>query len=119
MIYLLDLMLICYNSQAGVCDGHCGLFVQGSYKDSAGKKVDCTATGYDLTNAVSQIQAFGCQTCGWVVTGESKLPLIYPQALFLRQTLMVYFQTRPATSRWTMSAVARCVILIAKEIEVW
>ncbi|KFY27299.1 hypothetical protein V493_03591 [Pseudogymnoascus sp. VKM F-4281 (FW-2241)] len=57
--------------KSGVCDGHCGLFVQGSFTDHRGNKIQCTASGVQLTDAVSQIHSQDCQTCGWVTTGQN------------------------------------------------
>jgi hypothetical protein len=58
--------------KAGVCSGHCGIFVQGTYKDSQGKKQQCTAQGYDLQGAVNTIRAAGCQTCGIIDSSQAK-----------------------------------------------
>ncbi|KIM91715.1 hypothetical protein PILCRDRAFT_811004 [Piloderma croceum F 1598] len=39
----------------GVCNGNCGIFVQGS---------NCAYSGQDLINAYSTLRAAGCQKCG-------------------------------------------------------
>ncbi|KFY17599.1 hypothetical protein V492_00541 [Pseudogymnoascus sp. VKM F-4246] len=39
--------------KSGVCDGHCGLFVQGTFKDKRGNTVQCTASGAQLSDAMT------------------------------------------------------------------
>jgi hypothetical protein len=63
-------------SKSGVCDGHCGIFVQGTYKDGAGKTQQCTATGADLQNAYNTIRNDGCQTCGHIPSAQSSSCLL-------------------------------------------
>ncbi|KAJ2998769.1 hypothetical protein NUW58_g218 [Xylaria curta] len=47
-------------AKSGVCDGHCGLFVQGS---------GCSTNGAGLANGYDLIRAGGCQACGSLHTG--------------------------------------------------
>jgi hypothetical protein len=63
-------------SKSGVCDGHCGIFVQGTYKDSSGNTQQCTATGADLQNAYNTIRGDGCQTCGRISSAQSSSCLL-------------------------------------------
>ncbi len=61
------------SSKAGVCDGRCGLFVQGTYKNNKGEKTDCTADWQTMVDSYQTILGNGCQTCGWVDITPSKI----------------------------------------------